>query len=49
MNVLGHDHVSDNHELVATPHALQHGQEQIAPLRRAEQGLPPVTTASDEM
>jgi hypothetical protein len=49
MNVLGHNPVSDNDELVATAHLLQHGQEQIATPRRAEQGLPPVTTSSDEM
>jgi hypothetical protein len=49
MNVLGHNHVSDNHELIATAHLLQHGQEQIATPRCAEQRLPPVTTAGDEM
>jgi hypothetical protein len=38
-----------NDELVAKAHLLQHGQEQIATPRRAEQWLPPVTTAGDEM
>jgi hypothetical protein len=45
----GHNHVPDNDKSVATAHLLQHGQEQIATPRRAEQGLPPVTTAGDEM
>jgi hypothetical protein len=35
--------------LVATPHLLQHGLEQIATPWRAEQGLAAITTAGDEM
>jgi hypothetical protein len=30
MKVLGHDHVSENHNAVALPHLFQHGEQQIA-------------------
>ncbi len=49
MNVLGHDHITDNDELVALAHPLQHGQEHIATARRGEKRLSPITAAGDEM
>jgi hypothetical protein len=49
MNVLGHDHVAHDYKLITSAHLLQHGQKQVAPRGRAQQGLPAITTASDEM
>src|SRR5216684_2014166 len=49
VNVLGHDHVTDDHELIARAHLLQHSEQQVATVRRAEQRLLPITTTSDEM
>ena len=39
MNVLGHDHVADDHELISAPDSLKNGEKQIAT----------VATAGDEM
>jgi hypothetical protein len=49
VNVLGHDHVPDYDKRIAAAHLFQHGEKQVATPRRAEQRLPPITTASDEM
>jgi len=49
MNVLGYDHVTGHHELIALPHLLQYRQEKVTAARGAEQRLAPITTASDEM
>ena len=49
VNVLGHDHVTDDDELVALAHPLQHGQKHAATARRGEKRLSPITTAGDEM
>src|SRR5271155_1328714 len=49
MDMLRHNHISDNDELVATAHLLQHGQKQITTPWRAEQGLTAITTAGDEV
>jgi hypothetical protein len=49
VNVLGHDHVTGYDELVPLTHLLQHRQQQITAARSAEQGLPAITTARDEM
>ena len=49
VNVLGHDHVTDDHELIAPAHLLQHSEQQVTTARRAEQRLPAITTAGDEM
>jgi len=49
MNVLGHDHVTGNDELIAPANLLQHSQQQVTTASRAEQRLSLITTASDEM
>jgi hypothetical protein len=49
MNVLGHDHVTGYDELISPTHLFQHGKQQVAAARSAEQRLPAITTASDEM
>lgn len=49
VNVFGHDDVTNDHELVAFAHALQHRQEQVATARRGEKGLSSITTAGDEV
>jgi hypothetical protein len=49
VDMFGHDHVTGDDELIAPAHLLQHGEKQIATSRRAEQGLPTITTARDEM
>jgi len=48
-NVLGHDHVPGNHELIPPAHLLQHSEKKITTGRRAKQRLPPITTAGDEV
>jgi hypothetical protein len=35
--------------MVPPAHLLQHSEKKIATARRAQQGLPPVTTAGDEV
>jgi hypothetical protein len=37
--VLGHDHVSDNHELIAPPHLLKNREKQFAPRPAAAGGI----------
>ena len=49
MDVLRHDHVTQNDELIASSDLLQHSQKQVATSRRADPGLPAITTARDEM
>jgi hypothetical protein len=49
VNVLGHDHVAGYHEMVPPAHLLQYSEKKIATARRAQQRLPPVTTAGDEV
>jgi hypothetical protein len=49
VNVLGHDHVPGHHEMVSPAHLFQHSEKKIAPARRAQQRLPPITTAGDEV
>ena len=49
VNVFGHDHITGDDELISTAHPFQFGQEQIAVVRRAENGLSPITTAGDEV
>jgi len=49
VKVFGHDHVAHHHELIAAAYLLKNGQKQIPTAGRAEQRLPPIATASDEM
>jgi hypothetical protein len=49
MNVFRHDHIANNDELIALPHLLEHAKKQVPTPRSAEQWLPSVTTAGDEM
>ena len=49
MNVLGHDHVAEDGELILLSHLLQNSEKQVAPPRTAEQRLALATTAGDEM
>src|SRR5712692_4404412 len=49
MNVLGHDHVSENCEVVRPAHLLQNVQEQSSARGSSQPGLSLVTTASDEV
>ena len=49
VNVLGHDHVTYDHERVASAHLLQDSQQQITTAGGPKQRLPPITTAGDEV
>ena len=49
MNVLGHDHVAPQHELVTLAHLLQHAQEQITPPSTPQPALTMITTAGDKV
>jgi hypothetical protein len=49
MHVFGHDDISDNYELISTPHALKHGEEEVAALRAAKMWLATITTEGDEV
>jgi hypothetical protein len=47
--VLGHHHVSQHYPLVALPYLFQHLDEQVAVPRACQEGLPAVTTKSEEV
>jgi hypothetical protein len=47
--VLRHDHITGYYELMPPAHSFQHGEKQVTTVRSAEQRLPVITTASDEM
>ena len=49
VDVLGHDHVSDDRELIALAHLFEHGEKQVATLRCAEQGMASIATAGNKM
>jgi hypothetical protein len=49
MNVLGHDHITKNNELIPESHLLKNREKQVTPPRTAEQRLTAVTTARDEV
>jgi hypothetical protein len=49
MNMSGHDHVSNDDELIATVHLLQRGQKQAPTPWSSEQGLAAIATTGDEM
>ncbi len=49
VNMFRHDHVTNHDKLIASAHLLQNSKKQIATARSAEQLLPPITTARDEM
>jgi hypothetical protein len=49
MNVFGHDHVSNDDELIATAHLLQRGQKQAPTPWSSEPGLAAIATTGDEM
>jgi hypothetical protein len=45
--VLGHDHVSDDCELIAFAHFFEHGEKQVATLLCAEQPWNPTLTSQN--
>jgi len=47
--MLGHDHVTNDHEMIATPDLFEYLQKQIAILPGAKQGEPVVTTGGDKV
>jgi len=49
VEVLGHDHVSDNYEAVSQPCLLQNPQEQVAPLRGSQLRLAMIATTGNEV
>src|SRR6267143_3337006 len=49
MNVVGHDHISDQQEFVAFTNFSQGLDEDVARSRRVEQRQPPITTEREEM
>lgn len=49
MNVLGHNHVSEQSEVVAVTHLAQTFEKEIAGSRHVEKGFSLKTTAGDEM
>src|SRR5713101_5352211 len=49
MNVLGHDHVSDQREVKTAPHLAKDLYERVSRTNRAEQRQAAVATACDEM
>jgi hypothetical protein len=49
VDVLRHNYVSDDHEAVALAHLFQHLQQEIAPVRRAQEWFPTVATPGDEV
>ena len=49
MNVIGHDDIAYDHEIITLADFLEPGQKQIAPLRARQPSLPMITTTRDEM
>jgi hypothetical protein len=49
MDVLGHNYIANDDELIAIAHLLQHGQKEVATARGAKQRLSAITTAGNEM
>jgi hypothetical protein len=49
MDVVGHNHISNHHEIVPLPHSFENFDQQIAALAAAQPGLPVITTAGNEM
>src|SRR5512143_859184 len=49
VKVLGHDHITEDHEAIPFAGLLEDAQEQVATQCSAEPGLPAVTAAGDEM
>ncbi len=49
VHVLGHDHVSDNREVISPTHLFQHVQEQIAVASAPQQRQALVATGGDEV
>ena len=47
--MFGHDHVSNDHEMIATPDLFEYLQEQIAIRPGAQEGEPVVTTGGDKV
>jgi hypothetical protein len=47
--VFGHDYITDHDEMISSAHLLKHSQKQIATKRRAEERLPLIATAGDEV
>ena len=47
--MVGHGDIAYDHEAITLPDFFEYGEEQIAPLRARQPGLPMITTASDEM
>jgi len=49
VDVLVHDHVSDNNELIALAHLFEHGEKLVATFLCSEQGTALITTAGNEV
>jgi hypothetical protein len=49
MKVLGHDHITEDHESIALSNFFQNGEKQIAPAGRTQSRLTVITTAGDEV
>jgi hypothetical protein len=49
VDVLGHDHISNDHQTVSPPNLFKHLQEQIPPSTESEESLAFMTTESDEV
>jgi hypothetical protein len=49
MKVFGHDHIADDHKLIAPADLFEDLEKKIAALSAAQQGLATITTTGDEM
>jgi hypothetical protein len=49
VNVLRHDDIADNHEMVATANLLQDAEKEVTIALSGQQRLPLVATGGDEM
>jgi hypothetical protein len=49
MNVLGHDHVTNDHETIAPAYLFHDFEKQITTPRRAEQSASPIATGGNEV
>ena len=49
MKVFGHDHIADDHKLIAPADLCEDLEKKIAAFSGAQQGLATITTAGDEM
>src|SRR5581483_2357598 len=49
VNMIRHDHISDNHEPITLTHLLQHLKKEIATLCASQKRSSSITTPGDEM